>query len=533
MVRIKTLNDIDKDKLKSLFKKRGHSILSPNFLEQVKRILEGRQQGMEVHQCRCGELMVFSETYAESLRKKYQTDDIPCKVCGGREDNIFSMHIFKRFEDITKFLDERYVFTTKSAATLKPEDVDALGKMALGLFPTNTHAEMLVGYFDFMKALSWHFPQRISKTKNIVKKLFERARKKNEEEFERLYYTLLDWEESHKAEINIFSKQDIMSVLRAKNSLRSLEEDLVEKEEIDLEKAEVQLALSTYQDAAEIKAYLDILANILHILHGEKISVDPFKAIRLLPLKVGGKFRKVASLADKIEYLQGKLPFKIADAYNTHLRNAIAHNEYEIRAKERKIVLTRYSETLTFDEFRKVFRPLKNLHYSINSYLADCHIEKTRLIVINQGIGALILSYTDFFEEQGKLHPKVPCDAQLNIYQYWDFATFEEGERVFPKFEIRFEEKDQTMIVDFGENGALYHFPNAPELVEWLEQLILTGRLHLTLYIIAPILPIFAQKAILRVPLGKIMDVYVLSVDEKTMSVSPELVRDIIKFLRE
>lgn len=533
MVRIKALNDIDKDKLKRLFRKRGHGILSPNFLEQVKRVLEAKQHGMEVHQCRCGELMILSESHAESLRKKYQTDDIPCKVCGGREANIFSMHIFKRFEDITKFLDERYVFTTKSAATLKPEDVDALGKKALGLFPTNTHAEMLVGYFDFMKALSWHFPQRIPKTMNIVKKLFEKARKKNEEEFERLYSTLLDWEESHKAEINIFGKQDIMSVLRSKNSLRSLEEELVEKEEIDLEKAKVQLALSTYQDAAEIKVYLDILVNVLRILHGEKISLDPFKAVRLPPLKVGGKFRKVASLADKIEYLQDKLPFKIADAYNTHLRNAIAHNEYEIRAKERKIVLTKYSETLTFDEFRKIFRTLKKLHYSINSYLADYHIEKTRLIVINQGIGALILAYTDCFEEQGKLHPKIPCDAQLSIYQYWDFATFEEGKRVFPKFEIQFEEKELTMIVDFGENGALYHFPNTSELVEWLEQLILTGQLHLALYTIAPILPIFAPKAILRVPVGKVMDVYVLNVDEKTTGISPELVHDIIEFLGE
>ena len=477
--------------------------------------------------------MVFSKTYANTLREKYKTDDIPCKVCGKREHQILDMSVFRRFEEITDFLNERYVFTTKSAATLKPEDVETLEKMALGLFPTNTHAEMLLGYFDFMNALAEHFPKRTVKHKTIINRLFDEARRKNPEESDRLYYYLLDWEESHKAELNIFSKQDILSSLLSKDSMRFLEEDLEDQKKIDVETARIQLELSTYKDTVEIKVYLDILANILKIIAGKRISADPFKTLRLSPLKRGGKVRIIRSLADKVEHLENKLPFSIANIYNTHLRNAIAHNEYEICGKERKIILTRYSETLTFDEFETTFDALEDLHFAINSYLADYHMDKLRLEVRNQGIGALIVGYTDFFFEHGKLHPKTPCDAQLNIYQYWDFVTFEKGQRVFPAFEISIKEREETLVIDFGKNGAQYYFKKAPELVEWLEQLILTGRLHIALFTIAPILPKFAKKAIMRVPVGKIMDVYVLDVSEKTVNISSDLVDEVIKFLKK
>jgi len=404
--------------------------------------------------------------------------------------------------------------------------------MALGLFPTSTHAEMLVGYFDFMNVLFEHLPIMKLKYKDIIERLFDEARRKNQEKFDALYEFLLDWEESHKAELNIFSKRDILSTLLSKNSRTFLEDDLNVQKEIDTKTAEIQLELSTYKDAVETKVYLDILANISSIINGQRISADPFKTLRLPPNRRGGKSRRIRSLAEKIEYLESKLPFNIAEVYNTHLRNAIAHNEYEIRRKESKIILTRYSDTVTFDEFETTQKNLTDLHYAINSYLADYHIDKLRSKVRNQGIGALLIGYTDFFLERGNLHPKMPCHARLNIYQYWDFATFKKGRRVFPEFKISIEQKEKTLVVDFGKDGAIYYFKRVPEVIEWLEQIILTGHLRVTLSTIAPILPRFAKKAILRVPVGKIMDIYVLNVDEKTVSVSSALTKEIIKFLK-
>lgn len=532
MVRIASIEDINKEKLKDLFRKRGHSILTPSFLRKVKEILEGKHQEMEVHQCSCGELMVLSATYAHMLRKAHKTEAIPCKVCGKRGHQMVDMSIFKRLGEIAHFLDERYVFTTKSAATLKPEDVETLGKMALGLFPTNTHAEMLVGYFDFTEALAEHFPKRTLKHGDVINELFDKAKRKSLGEFDRLYCQVLNWEEFHKAALNIYSKQDILQSLLSGASTGFLEERLEEKKKIDVTAGRVQLELSTYKDAVETKLYLDILANISNIIAGKRISVNPFKTLLFSPSKRGGKARVVRSIADKAEYLEDKIPFSVKPIYNTHLRNAIAHNEYEIRSKEKKVVLTRYSETLTFDEFETIFEGLEDLHTAIHRYFANYYVEILRQQVLNQGIGALVMGYTDYFLEQEKLHPKTPCNAQLNIYQYWDFTLSEMGKRIFPTFKLTVNKRQKEFVVDFGSNGALYDFKKAPELVEWLEQMVLTGRLQVALLTIAPVLPKFAGKAIWRVPVGKIMDVYILDVAEKTIDVSSDLIAEVARFLK-
>lgn len=532
MVQIKALDSIDENKLRELFKKRSHGILSPGFLDHVKEVLEGKHQGLEIHQCSCGELMILSKAHANSLKKKYRTEDIPCKVCRGDDKQIVNFEFLDRFREITIFLDERSVFVSKSKQTLKPEDVEALGKMALGLFPTNTHAEMLVGYYDFMKVFFGHFPKARIKTLPEVKELFDNARKMDEGEFERLCLFFLDWEKSHKATMNIYGKQDILSILDSKDSLKSLKDNLVENQKVDIDKIKIQLELSAYQDTVEIDVYLDLLANLLRILRGEKTIANPFSVGVLPPLKKGGQLRKVRSLADKVGYLQNNLPFKIEPMYNTHLRNAVAHNEFEIRVQEKRILLTKYSESLTFDRFHQIFQGLKKLHGTLNDYLADYDIARLRSKAQNQGVAAAILGFTDFFEEKGKQHPKPPCDAQLSIYQYWNFVTFDGGVRVFPKFEMQIDEKKGSLTVDFGENGALFTFPEGPEFVEWIEQLILTEHVTVALYTIAPTLPFFSPKAIMRCAVGKIMDIYVLSVDSKTVSISPQLMTSALKFLK-
>ena len=531
MVQIKAMKEIDEDKLRSLFKKRGHGILTSGFLDSIKNVLDGKRRGLEVHQCNCGELMVLSAARVRKLKNEYHTENVPCKVCQGNEAEVLNFQFVRRFHDITVFLDERSVFVTRSEQTLEPEDVETLGKMALGLFPTSTPAEMLVGYYDFMEVLFSHFPKMRYRVLPTVKKLFDDARRVNGLEFERLYSSFCDWEKSHKAHMNIYSKRDLLSILNSKDSLKSLKDDLVENEKTDIAKAKIQLELSTYQDAVEIEIYLDLLANLLNIVNGKRILADPFSVASLPPLKSGGHSRKVCGLADKVDYLQRKLPFGIKPVYNTHLRNAVAHNEFEIRGQEKMILLTKYSETFTFDGFHRIFHALTNLHYSMDGYLADYHIAKTRLKARNQGVAAAILGFTDSFEEEGKLHPKAPCDPQLNIYQYWDFATFDKDTRLFPRFEMTLDEKEKSLIVNFGENGALYIFPEAPELVEWIEQLILADQIRVVLYTIAPTLPSFAQKALMRCAVGKMMDVYVMSIDDKMMHILPQLRSSALKFL--
>jgi hypothetical protein len=52
------------------------------------------------------------------------------------------------------------------------------------------------------------------------------------------------------------------------------------------------------------------------------------------------------------------------------------------------------------------------------------------------------------------------------------------------------------------------------------------------LYTIAPTLPFFAKKVMMRCPVGKLMDVYVLSIDEETATILPQLIKNAFKFLK-
>jgi hypothetical protein len=417
MVQIKKWEEINEKKLRELFDKRGHGILNDGFLDQLKDILAGKYPGLEVHQCECGELMFLSHERAEALKKRYNSTSVPCKSCKDYEEEMLNFQFLDRFREITEFIDERDEFVTRTEQNMKPEDVKTLGNMALGLFPTNTHAEMLVGYYDFMQILFSHFPQISYKPMPEITKLFDDALKVNPKEFENLYLSVCDWKKSHQATMNIYGKEDMLNVLQSKNATRSLKDDLISSKKVT-EKMEIQLQLSMYQDTIEIDVYLDFLLNILNIVRGKSILDNPFSAVTLPPIRANRKPRKINSLADKVEYLQSNLPLDIKSIYNTHLRNAIAHNELEIRAAERLLLLTSYSEKMSFEEFHKTFNALKHLQGSIGTYLAYYQISRIRPKVINQGLAAAVLGYTDFFEEEGRLHPKSPCDAQLNLYQY-------------------------------------------------------------------------------------------------------------------
>ncbi len=531
MVQIKKFEEIDEKKLRELFEKRGHGILKEGFLDQVKGVLTGKYPGFEVHQCECGELMCLSHERAEELKKKYNSTNVPCKACKGYGEEMLNFQFLDRFSEITEFIDERDEFVTRTEQNMKPEDVETLGNMALGLFPSNTHAEMLVGYYDFMQILFSHFSEISYIPISEVKKLLDDALKVNEKEFENLYLSICDWKKSHQATMNIYGKEDMLKVLRSQNATRTMKDDLMLTKKVT-ERMEIQLQLSMYQDTIEIDVYLDFLLNILNIVRGKNILDNPFSAVVLPPIRVNGNPRKINSLADKVEYLQSSLPFDIKSIYNTHLRNALAHNELEIRVAEKLLLLTNYSEKMTFEEFHKTFDALKHLQGSIGTYLADYQIARSRPKVINQGLAAAVLGYTDFFEEEGKLQPKSPCDAQLNLYQYWDFATFDKDLRIFPKYEIKLNKNEKNLILDFGENGALFVFPNDTQLIDGLQQIILTNRIHVVLYTVAPTLPFFARKAIMRCLVGKKIDVYTIAIDEKTVDASSDLIKSILKFLK-
>ena len=59
MVKINKIEEIDHERLNALFKRRGRKITIPLFTKRVLETLEAADKKYEVHQCKCGEVMIF------------------------------------------------------------------------------------------------------------------------------------------------------------------------------------------------------------------------------------------------------------------------------------------------------------------------------------------------------------------------------------------------------------------------------------------------------------------------------------------
>jgi hypothetical protein len=81
MVKINKIEEIDHERLNTLFKRRGRKITIPLFTNKVLETLEADDKVYEVHQCGCGEVMILRTDWADYLRKQLNTEDIPCSSC--------------------------------------------------------------------------------------------------------------------------------------------------------------------------------------------------------------------------------------------------------------------------------------------------------------------------------------------------------------------------------------------------------------------------------------------------------------------
>lgn len=522
MVKISSSNEIDRKKLIELFKKRGHGLLRPFFFQQVDNVLKNQKKESEVHQCECGEVTILPTDMAEKLRLKLKTNELPCKNCSTvMEISVLNMSIVDRFKSITDFYTQKAVWLDHSFISLTPEDVNTLREMTQDLFPTNTHAEMIVGYYDFMHALYENFPRSVNPYEKMIFKIFSTAESKSSLDFKKIHDLYTNWKNIDRAGENVFNfKYNFLQLQSEHSAFAFLSgEPIKSVNELKRDSYEIRMKLTEYNLLVEIKGFLDILLNISFILKGKRCLYNPFNSVTLPPRSPSNRSRLVKSLANKIEYLtlQG-LSIDFTKIYNTHLRNAVAHNEFTIDETEQKIVLTKYSEELSFSELENISNNLHQFQYAVANYLSRYHVEILRLQVKNQGIATINLGYTDFYLENEVIKPKVPCFPQLTIYQFWNFSTYDNDKRIFPipKLVIDIETKD--LIIDFGYVGSDYSFKKGTQLTEWLEQVVLTGRICLALYTIAPVLPKFKLKEILRLNVKKIIEVCLLKVETTYIS---------------
>jgi hypothetical protein len=105
------------------------------------------------------------------------------------------------------------------------------------------------------------------------------------------------------------------------------------------------------------------------------------------------------------------------------------------------------------------------------------------------------------------------------------------GEHIpVPQIEI----KNGYLNIKFGEKNSFSYSLELESVRRWIDFLIIRGGYTLSLLTIAPKLPIFAEHAILTIPLGKDGEnVFVLDVSEKFVNLPLKFLKEISNIIEE
>ena len=148
-MKILKTEEIDHEKLNALFKRRGGKITIPLFTKRVVDILETSDKEFEVHQCRCGEVMIFRTEYADYLRQKLNTEDIPCSSCLGLSDLNIPGQIFVILSNILEIMERRKIDKNQQQIYYTDKDFEQLRREGRGLFATKSVDEFYFGFRNF------------------------------------------------------------------------------------------------------------------------------------------------------------------------------------------------------------------------------------------------------------------------------------------------------------------------------------------------------------------------------------------------
>ena len=521
MVKINKREEIDWNKLNKLFADRGHGITIPGFSKVILEVLDGKRDDLEIHQCTCGELMFCDKHLVEQLKQRFG-DKIPCEHCGGYErevalrPDVLSYSLFERLEEITSLMERAHLKKREA-----PKILMEVARKSRGLYSTQSTDELAFGYYNLIQELSKIIKPIANPFSDFVARLIDAAKKSNAQELSKLVM-FANRDQNFALSLNVnaaFTAFNTLKMISESMQLAGTQEAYVREE--DTVKAETEAYLSGYKNLVELTMVLDVLLNLVNISRGGCFSPNPFKGAALKP-KTRGKSRSVKSLSDKLEFLrQSHLKISLSKLYNTHLRNAIAHNEYIVHLEERIVELTRYNETLTFDGLRELFEQVSQLHSALNGYFAKEYVERKRQSFMDCGIEAVVLGYEDFFIEDDAMYPKASSPAEIVIYQFWDYAVYDHGKRYVPKPELGFT-RTGGLRISFKQPGHKFICALDDSTRRWLEQVVLHGYFSVNLLTIAPHLPIFSKRAILPTLLPKDGWIYVIATDKTIIKLLPK-----------
>ena len=534
-MKIHKTGEIDHEKLNALFKRRGRKITIPLFTKRVVDILETSDKEFEVHQCRCGEVSIFHTEYADHLRQKLNTEDIPCNSCLGLDDLKISGKIFVKLSNILQLMERRKIDRGRNRVYFSEDDFEQLKNEAKGLFATQTLDEF---YYSFHNFTNTFFDEIKGKESHVsyplISEIVESALKINPNIVKEFGGDVDAAMELDAATLNIHivgkSRFDLLSKISDEKFSNS---EISEFHEIhtSYSKSEIKSKMTEYKDLVEVKNYLNLLLNLINVIEGRRLVPNPFKKLKLPPMNPGGKERKISGINGKIELFKhhahgDRLYPLLSDIFDLRLRNDEAHNTYEIDIDKRIIRSTKYDKETTFDELDKKIEELSSFYSFLSTEWINKYHESLKPNLKNFGIEALSLGYDDPILIDNRLFPNDNCMSELGIYQYWDFACYENERRWIPVPNLSLD--DGEFIISF-ENGNKFNYKLDSDVELWLDQLIFHETYNLCLYTIAPLMPSFNAKSIIKHPIGGLFEVNILEIEEKVIELPTKLTSDFSK----
>ena len=534
MVKINKLEEIDHKKLKDLFERRGRKITAPLFTKRALEVLENDDKEYEVHQCKCGEVSIFRTDYADHLRRDLSTEDIPCGSCLRLDDLRIPGQIFVKLSNILEIMEKRKIDKNQQTIYYIENDFEQLNNEAKGLFATSSFDEFYFGFHNFTKAFFGEIGEKkYSECYSLILEIIDSAIKINPNIFDEIKKIFdATWAEIFDcATLNIYlvgkSRMDLLSKISDEKFLKSEISDF-HSSDISHFKSNIKSQMTEYKDSVEVKQYLDLLLNLINVIEGRGLISNPFDKLKLPPQKIGGKERKIKGLNDRIKLFKyhsfgDRLYPLLLDIFDTKLRNDEAHNTYEIDVEKKIIRSKRYDKETSFEELDEKIDRISSFYSFLSEELIDRYQKFIKPFMKNLGIEELTLGYVDPILIGNTLFPNNNCMSELGIYQYWDFAYYEDGKRWVPMPELSFNNEFKIAFKD----GNTFNYKLDSDVELGLEQLILYGAYNLSLYTVAPLLPSFNAKSIYKIPIGGMYEVNIFDVKEKVIELPKKQIKDI------
>jgi len=468
MVKILELSDIDEKKMNDLIDHRGHGIVYPEFMERVRYTLEN-DNDFQIHQCDCGEVIIIHE----KMVKKFPSNNVQCKICSRSQiPGIISFGLFERLAAVGDLLDEMYK-DESDIIYLQDDIVDEIKQLSNGIIACNDYDEILYSYWFTSDAFSHIASDSIESNKYMkdIESFISEGLKSDFTIIENFYKYLKVGDSPRRGNID--------NIYYLINNIRPESNPLLKqfREEKKIIISKIEANMKKYINHIEQGFYLEFILNIHNTINGKKWSLTPFN--KLITNKKGKKI-DIKDLSLRLKYLSNNIKINnidklINESYNSQLRNAIAHNEYNIIPERKEIELTRYKKILSFNDFENYLENISDLQDSIDKCRINLHLHSIRKDMRDKGIYSIKLSSNE------------KDMIEIDIYQYWCFVYHNDDEKRYmplPKFKINI--PLQSLDISFEEKGYTFKIPIDIQIMNIITNLMESKSIKINLYTILP-----------------------------------------------